>query len=360
MQAIAANYLSDTGRTAAEMQTAFENWLVFTKELQGGAAEVEYTLTTDAFTLADGTGCVSIRGQGGAADNLATITTGAGTRTGMRLRVRNGNSSEVITVKHGTGNVYLCDGRDRILADTKTYIDLYFNGTNWVEVNDNKSFLNQMPGSVSEALVTIASDLITPVSAIVKLETEGAAASDNCDGANVTTYLGNLLIIRPYNASHVVTVRHNQTVSAGFYNFTTYDGNPITLNSLAKAVVFIKDVTNTTWREILRSAAFGGSGGGGSFTPVTKTTTFSLNDAAGTLYIANTASGTFTGTFQTSPADGRLYKVWTSSAANVVTLQTTGGELFYYPDGTTATSFTLANSQGVLEFCAITGGYLLT
>lgn len=359
MQPIAASYLSDTGRTAAEMQTALENWLIFTKELVGGAAEVAYTLASDAFTLLDGSPVVSIRGQGGAADNLATINENASNiRDGFRLSVRNGNTSEVITVKHGTGNIYLCDGRDRILADGKTFLDLYWTGSQWNEVNPNKSFMNMMPGSVDESQISIASGLIIPTGAIHKIETESAAASDDLDGANYTTFLGHLLILRPTNASHVVTIRNNQSVGAGYYKFLTYDGNSITMDSVAKAVIFFRDTAATAWRELFRSAAFGSASG--SWTISNKNANFNLTDGHQTIYQVYTSGGAVTGTFQATPADGRVYKVRTTSSANLLTLQTTGGENFYYPDGTTTSSFTLASNQGVLEFMAITGGYLLT
>lgn len=85
-----------------------------------------------------------------------------------------------------------------------------------------------------------------------------------------------------------------------------------------------------------------------------------MNGASLTLYAANTSGGAATGTLQSTPADGRIYKVYATSTANNLTVQTTGGQLIYFPDGTTGTSFTLRAGDGVAELVAVSGGYLLT
>lgn len=350
MQPIAANYLSDASRDDAEMEVAFENWLVFTKELLGGAPEVEVTLLSDAFALADGASVISVRGQGGAADNLATINqVSSNVRTGMRLSLRNGNTNEPITVKNGTGNIFTADGNDRVLSDTKSFIDLYFDGTNYKEISAARTSIASMIGAQAEAAITLASDAFTPTRASNLLSSE-TGTSDNC--ANILQTNPVYLLTLRAASGHTITVKHN---AGGAGLILLNDSTDAVLSSTSRALMLLR--VSTTWVEIARTG-FGSATG--SWTTITKTASFTANDAGLTLYKCNTASSAITMTLQATPADGRLYKVWCTSASNNVTINTTGGELIYFEDGTTATTFTFKNGMGVMEIMAIAGGYLIT
>lgn len=91
---------------------------------------VTVALASDAFTMTDSAHI--IQAQTGVTDDLATIIgTDAAARDEIRLYA---NPGDTITVKHGTGNIFLAGSQDRVLSETQPLI-LYFDGVNWREAN---------------------------------------------------------------------------------------------------------------------------------------------------------------------------------------------------------------------------------
>jgi len=85
------------------------------------------TLSSDAFTATKG--YVIITSQTGTTDNLATINGGSGNT----LIVIQAAASNTITVKNGTGNIFLNGGADVALSGDKT-LALFYDGTNWADL----------------------------------------------------------------------------------------------------------------------------------------------------------------------------------------------------------------------------------
>lgn len=350
----ADGYLGNGSRTTAEMQQALEDVSSVLMELVGGRAEKSVvTLSSDAFTPSVDYAVYPIQPESGTADNLATIST-TSARDGSVVVVRNNSSTNTITIKHGTGNIYTGDGADYAINNTGDYIAFILRGSSWYELfRTSAAKIKVLPGSVTETTATIASGMLPVAQAQNKVEGEGGA-SDNLDGIS-STFVGNLVILRATNASHVITVRNNQSVSAGYYKILTADSTDLSLDSLTKYVMLHKDVAGTAWREIFR----GGFSSSTSFTVSSVSGSFNMNGGSLTSYAIDTSGGAATGTLPTSPADGRIINCWVTSTSNNATIQTTGGELIYFEDGTTGTSFTLKKGDGVPLIQAVTGGYRL-
>jgi hypothetical protein len=69
-----------------------------------------------------------IAGEGGAADDLVTINGGVSGQTIFMRRATGVN----ITLKHGTGNIFLPGSADKILGGSFDTIQLIKNGVNWI------------------------------------------------------------------------------------------------------------------------------------------------------------------------------------------------------------------------------------
>jgi hypothetical protein len=359
-QAIPDSYLGvggapPTGRSVAEVQQGLEDISSLLMETLGGHAEhAAVTLSSDAFAPVVDYATYPLLPESGTTDNLSTISA-TGVRDGGIILLRNSNTANTITIKDSTGNLHLADGVDYAINRTGDYIAFVYRSSAWYELfRVERNAIVVLPGAKAESQITEASNLIIPTKAFHKVEGEGAAA-DQLDGA-ASTFGGSLLTLRCANASHAITITNNTSVGAGYYNFLTQDGNSVVLNSLTKYIQFHKDTASSAWREYNRS----GFSSSSSWTIQSKSGAFAMSDASLSLYKVDTSGGAGTGTLATSPADGRIYKAYCTSASNNLTIQTTGGELIYFPDGTTATSFTLTSSQGVCELIAVTGGYLLT
>jgi hypothetical protein len=138
----AANYLSDSARTEAEMQTALESLRDVIAEI--GATDPQ-TLTISSGALpAPTSGMVLARSEGhasGTDDVLNTITT-TGIDQGRVIVLRNFDttstttaSTERITITHGTGagQIELSDSADFILSGERM-IAVIYSGTRWLEL----------------------------------------------------------------------------------------------------------------------------------------------------------------------------------------------------------------------------------
>ena len=92
----------------------------------------------DAITIASGaitptSSYVLLDTEGAAAtDDLATITAGT---TGQLLFLQTASSSRDVTVKHGTGNIYLSGGADFTLDNLRCSLLLIAVGSEWREVS---------------------------------------------------------------------------------------------------------------------------------------------------------------------------------------------------------------------------------
>lgn len=348
----ADGYLGSGSRTTAEFQQGIEDVASVVMELLGGRAEKGVTtLSSDAFTPSVDYAVFPIQPESSTTDDLATIVT-TSARDGSLVAVRSYSASNTITIKHGTGNLYMADGADYAISATGDYVVFILRGSNWYELfRTEAGRIKVLAGAKTETEVTVASGMLAITQMQNKVEGEGAA-SDNLDGIS-STFKGNLAIIRATNASHVITVRNNQTPSAGYYKILTADGSDLALDSLTKYVMLHKDVSGSAWREIFR----GGFSSSTSFSVSSVSGSFSMNGGSLTSYACDTSAGAGTGTLSATPADGRIINVWATSANYSLTIQTTGGELIYFPDGTTATSFVLRNSDGVPMLQAVAGGW---
>lgn len=96
-------------------------------------AATTLTISSGAVTRTQMSHIVDTEG-GGSADDLTTINGGS---DGQLLIIRILNGARVVTVKHGTGNVWLANGADRVMADTAlTLMLLYISSlAKWVEIN---------------------------------------------------------------------------------------------------------------------------------------------------------------------------------------------------------------------------------
>lgn len=85
------------------------------------------TLASDAFTVSKGYAVIT--SETGTSDNLATINGGSG-RQDLTIQAASGHT---ITVKNGTGNIFLNSGSDFVLSGDKT-LRLFYDGTNWSDI----------------------------------------------------------------------------------------------------------------------------------------------------------------------------------------------------------------------------------
>lgn len=90
-------------------------------------AVIQLTESSDAITITQG--YHTVHAETGTTDNLATINGGSGNQQ-LTLQAK---STDTITVKNGTGNIFLNGGADFALSGDKTLL-LFYDGTNWSDV----------------------------------------------------------------------------------------------------------------------------------------------------------------------------------------------------------------------------------
>ena len=403
-------YVSNGTRTTAQMQQALEDMVSVLRELPGGSTEAAATtLSSDSFNPSVRCIVYPLQPESGTSDNLSTINI-TGARDGAIIIVRNYNATNTITIKHGAGNVYLSDGADCVLNSVNDYVAFMYRsgGSGWFEIwRCTGTIIKGLPGGKAEASATEdSSSMLTPTQAVHSVDTYGSASSQNLDGI-ASTFGGNLLILRAANASHVVTIRNNQTTGAGFYKVLTLDGGSIVLDQLTKYVVLSKDTSGLAWREVSRAGgalpiARGGTGnaalgvnalgvyagdgakvtqitgsagqsfrvnaggtavepytpssGGGALTIVPESSGFTASGAAGTFYRIDTTGGAVAVTLPASPADGRLLYFYRTTGVLAYTLTPNGAETINNCGFTGLTSLIVGNGN-VLTLCARTGGW---
>jgi hypothetical protein len=93
-------------------------------------ARADLVIATDAITVSRSQHRIDTEG-GAATDNLATISGGT---TFQLLLLQSTNSARDITVKHGTGNIYLNGLADFVLDNSRDVLVLIKTGAEWNEV----------------------------------------------------------------------------------------------------------------------------------------------------------------------------------------------------------------------------------
>ena len=97
------------------------------------------TLASDAVTVINSYHLIAA--QTGTADDLVTISSG----TAYQMLTIQADTGDTITVKHGTGNIFLNSASDFSLAGDKT-LALFHDGTNWSDVGVNGVHIIQDEG----------------------------------------------------------------------------------------------------------------------------------------------------------------------------------------------------------------------
>jgi len=94
-------------------------------------AATELTISTGAITATQAAHKVDTEGDA-ASDDLDTINGGTAEEV---IWLRAENSGRTVVVKHGTGNIVCPNGRDISLAEVTDYVQVVYDGSNWVVVS---------------------------------------------------------------------------------------------------------------------------------------------------------------------------------------------------------------------------------
>lgn len=115
-----------------EAATEFEKLVAIDKEILGGSAETELTISAGSITPA--TGIVKVRGQGGVDDDLTTIaTTNHPDGRLLLLRASNPGAEDINVLE--TGNIDLAIGTSFLLDHVEKRLLLMRVGSTWKEVD---------------------------------------------------------------------------------------------------------------------------------------------------------------------------------------------------------------------------------
>lgn len=102
--------------------------------LLGSQAKANLSVASGVITVpALHSALIFVVGEGGVADNLDTIT-GAGTHDGMLICIAPGNAAYPVTLKHGTGNLFLLRAKDAVLDGAGENILLIYYSSLWIEI----------------------------------------------------------------------------------------------------------------------------------------------------------------------------------------------------------------------------------
>lgn len=108
----------------------------------------------------------------------------------------------------------------------------------------------QLPGGIAGTNLTISGGNITPVGAFHRVDTQGAAATDDLDHAIVTNLpQGSILILASVSSARDVTIRN---AIAGSGQFLTATGASFTLADVSMFIAFVREGSDT-WVEVFRS-----------------------------------------------------------------------------------------------------------
>lgn len=134
----ASGVLGDTtaGHTNTDFAGEIEDFRDFVAQMLGGSARTELTISGGAIVPPDGSGggIFTVDTEGNAAtDDLASITT-TNLSDGALVMLYAENTSRVVTLKHGTGNLSLEDGLDLALTDLSMWVLFQLRSATFVEV----------------------------------------------------------------------------------------------------------------------------------------------------------------------------------------------------------------------------------
>lgn len=199
-----------------------------------------------------------------------------------------------------------------------------------------RDFIAQGVGGAAIATLTISSGAVTPSSALVAIDTEGAAATDDLDTIQQTnTPTGFLLLVRSVDASRVVTLKH----STG--NLQMLDSKDVELRSASEFVVFVR--ISGIWWEVARSIPNRLE----RVRALTSATTLTAADSA--TVITNTGSGGDLNHSLPAATVGMTLKVRVT-AAHKIKLTANGTDTIRDDDGTTVSA-----AGGNTEIAAVVG-----
>ncbi len=176
-----------------------------------------------------------------AADNLDLIQGG---QEGDQLYLQVVSAARVVTVRHNAGNIKTASGSHVALNDQNRILHLMYAGTLWCEVGEGQWSTKLSLGV--DTTLTIATGKITITKSRHKVDTQGAAATDNLDEID-NDGEGDFLVISSVSAARVVTIRH------GANNILMKSGNDLVLDDPNREVMFISDGTN--WHELAAEGA---------------------------------------------------------------------------------------------------------
>lgn len=136
----AASYLSNAGRTVAEMKAALDAQRNFIANMIGGGARSSVTISSGSVTPTDGAsgGWIVVDTESAAAsDDLTNIVT-TNVPDGGFLYISIANAARVVTVKNnagGSGQIQLIDGADFVMNATDLWLFVQRRGTDIFEVD---------------------------------------------------------------------------------------------------------------------------------------------------------------------------------------------------------------------------------
>ncbi len=175
-RAVGGLYLPLTGGTLSGVLTAP------TYKLSAG---VELTEASDAITITQAYHTVAA--ESSTTDNLATINGGSG----VLFPTLQAKAGHTITVKNGTGNIFLNGGADFALSGDKSLM-LFFDGTNWADIGAGGggvsyplSTANGGTGSnlsTSDGFLRAIGGFVTPYKWNLSGTTAPTAGDDSADG----------------------------------------------------------------------------------------------------------------------------------------------------------------------------------
>lgn len=154
---------------------------------------------------------------------------------GKRIILIPYDDTDVITIKHNQGNIYLNGGQDITLTGNQQLV-LYYDAE-WSQWTD--TFIESHINISSE--LTIATGAITVTQARHTIDTEADAATDDLDTINdISPLEGKKIILQAEDATRTVVIKH------GTGNIFLNGGNDITLDDTTKQLELIYNGTNWT------------------------------------------------------------------------------------------------------------------
>lgn len=223
----AANYISDNARTEGEAKQFFEDLLAAVKEMPGGGAIAELTISSGVVTPTKALHSIDTQGNA-AADDLDTIVQ-TNHPDGRLLIVRCEDASRVVTLKHlsgGTGQIRTATGDHIILDALGQYVGLVRCGTEWREVFRTGSGATVHAGDVIRAALTgstptmpaIDGRNLKQVGSYILLTDEKAAATHGGSSGAAGVWTTRDLNQEKHDIAGICTLAANQfSLPAGTY-----------------------------------------------------------------------------------------------------------------------------------------------